>query len=467
MSQEQFDVIIIGSGPGGYVCAIRAAQLGFKTACIEKYDTLGGTCLNVGCIPSKALLQSSEHYHQAAHKFANHGIEFGDLKLNLDKMLERKDKVVSTLTTGIAGLFKKNKITRFIGHGKLLGDGQVEIAGSETQVIAGKHIIIATGSKPVELPFLKYDKQDIVSSTGALAFDKVPEHLVVVGGGVIGLELGSVWKRLGAAVTVVEFMDRILPPMDKDVSKEMKKVLSRQGMKFHLSTGVTGAEKQADGKWLIKGKDKKDKELTFEADKVLVSVGRRPYTEGLGLETAGVKVGDRGFIEVDDHYRTNVEGIYAIGDVVGGLMLAHKAEEEGVALAETLAGKAGHVNYEVVPNVVYTWPEVAAIGKTEEELVEAGIAYNVGKFSFKASSRARCMDESEGFVKVLACKETDRMLGVHMVGPTVSELIQEAVAIMEFMGSAEDMARTVHGHPTLSETVKEAALAVDNRPIHI
>ena len=461
-----FDVIVIGSGPGGYVCAIRAAQLGLRTACIEKYSTFGGTCLNVGCIPSKALLQSSENFHQASHQFVEHGIEMDGVRLNLAQMLGRKDQVVQSLTQGVAGLLKKNKVTAYQGLAMLLGDGKVGFQGptGENQTLTAKHIVIATGSKPVALPFLPFG-DDIVSSTGALAFQEVPEHLVVVGGGVIGLELGSVWMRLGAKVTVVEFMDRILPPMDAAVSKEMTRLLKRQGMKFHTSTKVTDA-KVAEGKVSLKGEDQKGNVLEWEADKVLVAVGRKPFTQGLGVENAGVKLDDRGRVITDGHFRTSANGIYAIGDVTKGLMLAHKAEEEGVALAELLAGKSGHVNYEVIPNIVYTWPEVASVGKTEEELKAENIPFRAGKFSFKASSRARCTGSNDGFVKILAHEETDRILGAHMVGPNVSELIQEVVAVMEFSGSAEDLARTVHGHPTLSETVKEAALAVDNRAIH-
>ncbi len=458
-----FDVIVIGAGPGGYVAAIRAAQLGFKTACIEKYATLGGTCLNVGCIPSKALLHSSELYHQATSKLANHGVVVDDVKLDLEKMLARKDSVVENLTKGVSGLLKKNEVVELHGKARLLGDGKVEISGDDKRVISGKHIVIATGSKPVELPFLKFDKKDIISSTEALSLDSVPEHMVVVGGGVIGLELGSVWLRLGAKVTVVEFMDRILPPMDSAVSKEMKRILGRQGMKFHLSTKVTGASRKGD-KIVLTAVDKKDKELSFEADKVLVSVGRRPYADGLGLEDLGIQRDKAGRIDVDDHFQTNVKGIYAIGDIIAGPMLAHKAEEEGIALVEILAGKAGHVNYETVPNVVYTWPEVGAVGKTEEEL--EGLPLKIGKFSSKANSRARCTGENDGTVKVIAHAETDRLLGVHIVGPSASELVQEAVAVMEFMGSAEDLARPFHGHPTLSEAVKEAALDVEKRAIH-
>ena len=461
----EFDVIVIGSGPGGYVSAIRAAQLGLKTAVIEKYPTYGGTCLNVGCIPSKAMLQSSEKYHDAEKSFAKHGIQVGDLKLDLTTMLDRKTKVVKGLTDGIAFLFKKNKITPFTGTGKLLGNGKVEVSGEETQVLTGKHIILATGSKPVELPFLPFGEH-IVNSTGALAFDTVPEHLLVVGGGVIGLELGSVWARLGAKVRVVEFLDRILPPMDKAVSKEMKKVLTRQGMKFHLNTGVTGAEVK-DGKVHVTARDKKGKELSFEVDKVLVSVGRKPYTEDLGLEQAGIATDKHGFIQVDKHWATGTDGIYAIGDVIGGLMLAHKAEDEGIALAEQLAGQAGHLNYDAIPNIVYTWPEVGCVGKTEEELKEAGIPYKTGQFPFRANSRARCADQTDGFVKMLAHAETDRVLGVHIVAANASEIIAEAVLAMEYSASAEDVARTVHGHPTLSEAVRQAALGVADRIIQM
>lgn len=463
----KFDVIVIGSGPGGYVCAIRAAQLGLKTACIEKYATLGGTCLNVGCIPSKALLQSSEHFHQAQHQLKNHGVDLQGVELNLGQMMARKEKVVESLTQGVAGLLKKNKISEFHGVGSMLGDGRVAIKAEDgsTETIEGEHIVLATGSKPVELPFLPFGEQ-IVSSTGALSFDKVPEHLVVVGGGVIGLELGSVWLRLGAKVTVVEFMDRILPPMDSAVSREMKRVLGRQGMKFHLKTKVTDAEIK-DGMVHLSGEDHQGKALSWEADRVLVSVGRKPYTEGVGLDKAGVDLDDRGRVITDDHFRTSAKGVYAIGDVTTGAMLAHKAEEEGVALAEMLAGKSGHVNYDVIPNIVYTWPEVASVGKTEEELKDAGIPFRAGKVSNKANARARCIDATDGFVKILAHEETDQILGAHIVGPSASELIQEVVSLMEFSGSAEDLARTVHGHPTLSETVKEAALGVDKRSIHV
>ena len=461
-----YDVIVIGSGPGGYVAAIRAAQLGFKTACIEKYPTRGGTCLNVGCIPSKALLQSSELFHEANHGFSSHGIQSDGIKLNLNAMLERKNQVVKGLTQGVSGLLKKNKVDDLQGSAKLLGEQKVEIhQDGEKKVVTGKHIILATGSKPIELPFLKFKDQTVVSSTGALEFEKVPEHLIVVGGGVIGLELGSVWLRLGSKVTVVEFLDRLLPPMDRAVSREMKKVLTRQGMKFHLNTKVTQAEVK-QGTVILKAEDKSGKTLSLEGDKVLVAVGRKPYTDGLNLEQAGVATDKHGFVEVDSGFQTQAKGIYAIGDVIGGLMLAHKAEEEGIALVEALAGKASHINYDATPNIVYTWPEVASTGKTEEELKESGTPYKEGKFPFKANARARCAGQSDGFVKILAHAETDRLLGVHIVGPHASELIGEAVLAMEYMASAEDLARTIHGHPTLTEAVKEAALAVDGRAIH-
>ena len=464
-----YDVIVIGSGPGGYVAAIRAAQLGFKTACVEKYPTHGGTCLNVGCIPSKALLQSSELYETSRHGFSKHGIRVDGIQLDLKQMLARKDEVVAGLTQGVGGLLKKNGVAALQGVGKLLGGGKVAVAPTEGEptVIEGRHIILATGSKPVELPFLKFDKRDVVSSTEALSFEEVPQRLVVIGGGVIGLELGSVWSRLGSRVTVIEFMDRILPPMDRDVSKAIKKILSRQGLTFQLDTGVTGMERAEDGSLLVNAKHKKGAEMTFEADKVLVAVGRRAYTAGLDLERVGVTLDKQGRIEIDAHFRTGVEGIYAIGDVVHGPMLAHKAEEEGVALVEMLAGKAGHVNYNAIPNIVYTWPEVASVAQTEQELIDAEIPYQVGMFPLKANARARCMDATDGFVKILAHRDTDRILGVHVVAANASELIAEAVLAIEYSASAEDLARTVHGHPTLSEALKEAALAVDKRPIHI
>jgi len=412
-------------------------------------------------------LQSSEHFQAAREEFGHHGIELPEVRLNLDKMMARKRKVVDSLTGGVAGLFKKNDVAWLQGKGKLLGEGKVAVSGEKGErTVAARHIVIATGSKPSGLPFLSFDDEHVVHSTGALAFDKVPERLLVIGAGVIGLELGSVWARLGSKVTVVEYMDRVLPPMDGAVSREMKKVLKRQGLEFHLSVGVTGASIENDVV-RVQAKNKKGKALSFEAEKVLVAVGRKPNTAGLGAEKAGVALDDRGFVTVDERFRTSAENVYAIGDVVGGLMLAHKAEEEGVAVAEMLAGKAGHVNYEAIPNIVYTWPEVAAVGKTEEELEREETPFRAGQFPFKANARARCMDQTDGFVKIIAHRDTDRILGVHIVGPAASELIQEAVVAIEYRGSAEDLARTVHGHPALCEALKEAALSVDERPIHI
>ena len=468
MSDTPYDLVVIGGGPGGYVAAIRAAQLGMKVACVEKRGALGGTCLNVGCIPSKALLQSSHHYEAAAHEFEAHGVKVGKLELDLKTMLARKDKVVADLTGGIAFLFKKNKVDYVIGAGAIAGAGAVEVtpAKGKKQTLATKNILIATGSEVTPLPGVDIDEKQIVSSTGALSLGKVPKKMIVVGAGVIGLELGSVWRRLGAEVTVVEFLDTILPGMDAEICKNMNRILKKQKMKFMLSSKVTGAKAAKTGVTLtvepVKGGDAE----TLKADVVLVSIGRRPYTDGLGLEAAGVEM-DRGFVKTDGHFKTNVDGIYAIGDVIGGAMLAHKAEEEGVAVVEILAGQAGHVGYDAIPGVVYTWPEVAALGKTEEQLKEEGVAYNAGKFPFSANSRARCNADSDGFVKVLADAETDRVLGVHIIGPAAGDLIQEAVSVMEFGGSAEDIARTCHAHPGLSESVKEAALAVDGRALHI
>ena len=469
MSEKAFDVVVIGGGPGGYVCAIRAAQLGFKTACVEKRGALGGTCLNVGCIPSKALLQASEKYEEAQHGLAAMGIGTGTVSLDLKAMLGHKDKVVSELTKGIEFLFKKNKVAYLKGTGTIKGSGALTVTDAEgqAQAVAAKHIVIATGSDPMPLPGVEIDEKRIVSSTGALALDKVPEHLVVIGGGYIGLEMGSVWLRLGAKVTVVEFLDRIVPGMDGEVGKAFQRVLKKQGMDFRLSTKVTGAKASAKGVALTLEPAKGGEAETLAADVVLVAIGRRPYTEGLGLSEAGIATDKAGRITIDDRFRTNVQGVYAIGDAVAGPMLAHKAEEEGVALAEILAGQAGHVNYETVPGIVYTWPEVAAVGKTEEQLKEAGVAYKVGKFPFTANSRARANLSTEGFVKILADAETDRILGAHIIGPDAGNLIHEVVVNMEFHGSAEDLARSFHGHPTLNEAVKEAALAVEGRPIHI
>ncbi len=467
MSEGSFDLVVIGGGPGGYVAAIRAAQLGMRVACLEKRGTLGGTCLNVGCIPSKALLQSSHHFEVATNEFTAHGIKTSGLEVDLEAMLNRKNKVVDDLTKGIEFLFKKNKVTYIQGTGVLTGDGQIKVAlldGAEQQLTAGS-ILIATGSDVAQLPGIGIDEKQIISSTGALALDKIPSKMIVIGGGVIGLELGSVWRRLGAQVTVVEFMDTLLPGMDVDIRKQMQRSMKKQKMDIKLSTKVVGAEKNKDGVTLTIESVKKGTE-TIEADVVLIAVGRTPYTDGLGLEDVGVATDDKGFIQVDNNFKTNIDGIYAIGDVIGGAMLAHKAEEEGVAIAELLAGKPGHVNYAVIPGVVYTWPEAASVGRTEDGLKQDGIAYTVGKFAFSANSRARANGDSDGFVKILADAETDKVLGVHMVGPGAGELIAEAVSVMEFGGSAEDIARTCHAHPSLSEAVKEAALDVDGRAIH-
>ncbi|MCB1051298.1 MAG: dihydrolipoyl dehydrogenase [Acidobacteria bacterium] len=461
-----FDVVVIGAGPGGYVAAIRAAQLGLKTACIEKEKSLGGTCLNVGCIPSKAMLHASEQFHQASH-LGDWGIQVQGVQLDLAKLLAKKDKVVKGLTTGIAGLFKKNGVTSIQGTAKLLADKQIQVteADGSQQTLSAKNIIIATGSAPIQLPFMPFDGQTIVDSTGALAFDTLPKHLVVVGGGVIGLELGSVWNRLGAQVTVVEFMDRVAITMDRQVSKDLQKQLGRQGIKFQLNTKVTGCLVQ-EGKAILTAENAQGERQQIEADKVLVCVGRRAYTDGLGCEEIGLERDKAGRIVVDGHLQSGIPGLYAIGDVVHGPMLAHKAEDEGIAVAERIAGKPGHVNYDAIPGIIYTHPEAASVGKTEEELKENGIPYKAGSFPFRANSRARCVEDVEGFVKILAHAETDRILGVHMLGPMVSELIQEAVLAMEFSASAEDLARTVHGHPGFGEAIKEAALGVDGRTIH-
>ncbi|GLR79476.1 dihydrolipoyl dehydrogenase [Azospirillum oryzae] len=465
MAESTFDVVVIGGGPGGYVCAIRAAQLGFKVACVEKRGTLGGTCLNVGCIPSKALLAASEKFEEAAHGLAKFGIKVGSVDLDLPGMLAHKDKVVKDNVTGIEFLFKKNKIAWLKGAGKITAANTVEVEGVGT-ITASKAIVIATGSDVTPLPGIAIDEKRVVSSTGALSLPEVPKHLVVIGGGVIGLELGSVWGRLGAKVTVVEYLDRVLPTMDNELSKQAQRIFAKQGMDFKLSTKVTGASVTETGVTLTVEPAAGGEAQTIEADAVLVAIGRRPYTEGLGLETVGVEL-ERGRVKIDGHFQTNVPGIYAIGDVVEGPMLAHKAEEEGVALAEQLAGQKSHVNHDLVPGVVYTWPEVAAVGKTEEQLKAAGVAYKSGKFPFTANGRARAGGNTDGFVKILSDASTDQVLGVHMIGPNVSEMIGELVLAMEFSASAEDVARTCHAHPTLSEAVKEAALAVDGRPLHI
>ncbi|NFV80893.1 dihydrolipoyl dehydrogenase [Magnetospirillum aberrantis] len=469
MSENTFDVVVIGGGPGGYVAAIRAAQLGLKTACVEKRGALGGTCLNVGCIPSKALLSASHAYEAAAHHYGAFGVKVGKVEMDVAAMQGHKDKVVSDNTKGIEFLFKKNKVTYIVGAGTITAPGQVKVTakdGAESQVTA-KVIVIATGSDVTPLPGVEIDEEVIVSSTGALALKKTPKTMVVIGGGVIGLELGTVWRRLGAEVTVVEFLDRILPTNDGEVSKSMHKILAKQGFTFKLGTKVTSAKKAGKHAVLTVEPAAGGAAEEIKADVVLVAIGRKPYTEGLGLENVGIATDARGFIPVNGHYQTSVPGIYAIGDVVGGAMLAHKAEEEGVALAEMLAGQHGHVNYDAIPAVVYTWPEVAAVGKTEEQLKAEGIAYKAGKFPFTANGRARSMNETEGFVKVLACATTDRVLGAHIVGPNAGDLLAELVMAMEFGAASEDVARTCHSHPGLGEAVKEACLAVLGRALHI
>jgi len=469
MAEQSFDVVVIGGGPGGYVCAIKAAQLGLKTACVEKRGSLGGTCLNVGCIPSKALLQSSHLYEMAGHDLAKHGVKIAKVELDFAAIMGRKDKVVGEFTKGIEFLFRKNKVTYLKGLGRLVGDGKVEVIaeGGAAETVTAKNIVIATGSDVTPLKGVDIDEKAIVSSTGALALEKVPEHLVVIGGGVIGLELGSVWRRLGAKVTVVEFLDRIVATMDAETGTAYQKILAKQGIEFKLGTKVTAA-KQAGGKvtlTLEPAKGGATEELV--GDVVLVAIGRRPYVDGLALEFAGVKLDDKRRVAVDGHFRTNVAGIYAIGDVIHGPMLAHKAEEEGIAVAEIIAGQAGHVNYETCPNIVYTWPELASVGKTEEELKAAGVQYKVGKYPFLANSRAKANADMDGQVKILADATTDRVLGAHIVGPDAGNLIHEVAMAMEFGASSEDVARAFHGHPTLNEAVKEAAMAVTGKPIHI
>jgi dihydrolipoamide dehydrogenase len=463
-----YDLIVIGSGPGGYVCAIRAAQLGMKTAVIEKMPTFGGTCLNIGCIPSKAMLNASELYEEAGHKFAEMGIKVGKPSVDLAAMLKYKQQGVDGNVKGVDYLFKKNKIDTFAGTGKIVAPGKIEVKGSDgkTQTVETKNIVIATGSDVTRLNGIDIDEKRVVSSTGALDFPKVPGKLLIVGAGIIGLELGSVWRRLGAEVTIVEFLDHILPGIDGEVGKQMHRLLQKQGLTFKLSSKVTGVD--TSGKTLkvkVEPSTGGTPEM-LDADVVLVAIGRVPYTEGLGLEAAGVKKDNRGRVVVDAHYQSNVPGIYAIGDVITGPMLAHKAEEEGVAVAEILAGQAGHVNYDVIPNVVYTYPEIASVGKTEEELKTAGVAYNVGKFPFTANGRAKVNLTTEGFVKILADAKTDRVLGIHILGADAGNMIGEAAVAMEFGASSEDIARTCHAHPTLTEAVKEAALAVNKRAIN-
>ncbi len=468
---EQFDLIIIGGGPAGYVGAIRAAQLGMKVVCVEKRASLGGTCLNVGCIPSKALLDSSEHFSMAQYKFKKHGIEMNDLKINVPQMIARKNEVVKQLTQGIAGLFKKNKVEWAQGYGRFVGtEGDqkiVEVDGPTKRILKAGKVMIATGSEVIELPTLKLDGKKIISSTEALEIQETPGHLVVVGGGVIGLEMGSVWKRLGAKVTVIEFADKILSVMDQQIANEARKSLIKQGLEFKLNTQALGA-KQVGNQMQIEVMDRATQvKETIECDLILVATGRRPFTDGLQLEKVGLAANEKGRIDINDHFETKVAGIYAVGDCVQGPMLAHKAEEEGMAAAEIMAGQAGHVNYHTIPWIVYTWPEVAGVGYTEEELKTKGIEYKVGTFPFLANGRAKAMDESEGLVKILADKTTDKLLGMHIFGPRASDLIAEGATVMEYGGSAEDVARTCHAHPTLSEAVKEAALAVDNRRIHL
>ncbi|WP_037320542.1 dihydrolipoyl dehydrogenase [Salegentibacter sp. Hel_I_6] len=467
---SKYDVAVIGSGPGGYVAAIRCAQLGMKTAIIEKYSTLGGTCLNVGCIPSKALLDSSHHYHDAVKHFEEHGIDIpGEVKVNLEKMMERKSSVVSQTCDGVKFLMDKNKIDVFEGVGSFKDKTHINIEKNdgETETIEAAKIIIATGSKPANLPFIELDKERIITSTEALKLKEIPKHMVVIGGGVIGLELGQVYRRLGAEVTVVEFLDRITPTMDSALSKELQKVLKKQGIKFHTSTKVKSVERNGD-EIIIKADDKKDKEIELKADYCLVSVGRRPFTDGLNADAAGVKVDDKGRIEVNEHLQTNTDNIYAIGDVVKGVMLAHKAEEEGTFVAETIAGQKPHIDYNLIPGVVYTWPEVASVGKTEEQLKEDGVKYKEGKFPMRALGRSRASGDTDGFVKILADEKTDEVLGVHMIGARTADLIAEAVVAMEYRASAEDIARMSHAHPTYAEAVKEAALAAtDNRALHV
>lgn len=464
----KYDIIVIGSGPGGYISAIRASQLGKKVAIIEKYSTLGGTCLNVGCIPSKALLDSSHHFYDAVHHFEEHGISVENPSFDFTKMVERKANVVETTTGGIKYLMDKNNIDVFEGLGSFEDATHVKISKNDgaEEVIEGTNIIIATGSKPSTLPFINIDKERIITSTEALKLKEVPKHLLVIGGGVIGLELGSVYKRLGADVTVIEYAPSITPTMDADVSKELQKVLKKQGMKFNVGHGVTAVERNGD-EITVKANNKKGEEVTFTGDYCLVSVGRKAYTQGLGLEKAGVKVNERGQVDVNDHLQTNIKNIYAIGDVVKGAMLAHKAEEEGVVVAEYLAGEKPHIDYNLIPGIVYTWPEVAAVGKTEQELKDANVDYKVGKFSMRALGRSRASGDLDGFVKVLADKKTDEILGVHMVGARVADLIMEAAVAMEYRASAEDLARICHGHPTYSEAVKEAAKAAwDGKPLN-
>jgi len=466
--ENNFDLVVIGGGPGGYVCAIRAAQLGLKTACVESRGALGGTCLNVGCIPSKSLLNLSENFHKAKKDFNQQGIEIDGIKLNIEKMMSNKNKSIQVLTKGVEFLFKKNKVTYFKGKGVLFSKNDIVVYESDNKRInvKSKDIVIATGSAVASLPGIEINERNIVSSTGALSFDKVPSKLAVIGGGYIGLEMGSVWSRLGSDVTVIEYLDYITPGMDREISNEFQKILSKQGIKFKMGSKVESVEDQGKFVKISFTNVKNSKKETLEVDKVLLSVGRKPYTEGLNLSKVGVKKDSKGRIEVNNKLQTSVKNIYAIGDVIKGPMLAHKAEEEGIAVAEILAGQAGHVNYDVIPGVVYTSPEVATVGKTEEQLKEENRSYKIGKFPFLANSRAKVNNETDGFVKILADSRTDKVLGVHIIGPHCGDMIAEMALAMEFGASAEDIARTCHAHPTHTEAIKEAALAVDKRPIH-
>ena len=463
---EKFQAVVIGGGPGGYVCAIRLSQLGIKTACVESKDTLGGTCLNIGCIPSKNLLNFSEKFYSAKN-FSNLGIEVGKIKLNLDKVMKNKDKAVDVLTKGIEFLFKKNKVTYYKGIASLKSSNQISVASSKNKeiIIETENVIISTGSEPASLPGIKFDEKVIVSSTGALSLNTVPKKMVVIGGGYIGLEMGSVWSRLGSEVHVIEFLDHITPGMDKEISKEFMKILQKQGINFHLETKVESIKKN-NKEVIILTSDKNKKKINFNCDVALISVGRKPNTKNLNLSSVGVVLDKRKRIKTDKNFKTSIKNIYAIGDVIEGPMLAHKAEEEGIAVAELLAGQSGHVNYNVIPGVIYTSPEVASVGKTEEQLKELKVKYKVGKFPFLANSRAKAINEPEGFVKILADEKTDKVIGVHIIGPHAGEIIAEMAIAMEFGASSEDIARTCHAHPTFSEAVKEAALSVDKRAIH-
>jgi len=463
---EKFQAVVIGGGPGGYVCAIRLSQLGIKTACVESKDTLGGTCLNIGCIPSKNLLNFSEKFYSAKN-FSNLGIEVGKVKLNLDKVMKNKDKAVDALTKGIEFLFKKNKVTYYKGIASLKSSNQISVTSSKNKeiIIETENVIISTGSEPASLPGIKFDEKVIVSSTGALSLNAVPKKMVVIGGGYIGLEMGSVWSRLGSEVHVIEFLDHITPGMDKEISKEFMKILQKQGINFHLETKVESIKKNNKGV-IILTSDKNKKKINFNCDVALISVGRKPNTKNLNLSSVGVVLDEKKRIKTDKNFKTNIKNIYAIGDVIEGPMLAHKAEEEGIAVAELLAGQSGHVNYDVIPGVIYTSPEVASVGKTEEQLKELKVKYKVGKFPFLANSRAKAINEPEGFVKILADEKTDKVIGVHIIGPHAGEIIAEMAIAMEFGASSEDIARTCHAHPTFSEAVKEAALSVDKRAIH-